>query len=112
MKILKFGGSSLKSASSIKKVVDHIRNEPPRGVVVSAVGGTTALILEIIASAKNGNDVSKNLESLFQQFLDIARELELEKSSYLSFIEPIHLEAQYNLVEICLLYTSPSPRDS
>ena len=100
MKILKFGGSSLKSASNIKKVVDHIRNEPPRGVVVSAVGGTTDLILEIIASAKNGNDVSKNLESLFQQFLDIARELELEKSSYLSFIEPIHLEAQNNLVEI------------
>jgi aspartokinase len=85
---------------NIKKVVDHIRNEPPRGVVVSAVGGTTDLILEIIASAKNGNDVSKNLESLFQQFLDIARELELEKSSYLSFIEPIHLEAQNNLVEI------------
>ena len=100
MKILKFGGSSLKSASDIKKLVDRIRNEPPRGVVVSAVGGTTDLILEIIASAKNGNDVSKNLESLFQQFLDIASELELEKSSYLSFIEPIHFEAQNNLIEI------------
>ena len=52
MKILKFGGSSLKSASNIKLAVDRISNELPIGVVVSAVGGTTDHILEIIALAK------------------------------------------------------------
>ena len=85
MKILKFGGSSLKSASRIKQVVDRIYNDPPAGVVVSAVGGTTDFILEIIASAKNGNNFKKDLKSLFQQFLDIARKLSLEKSSLFEY---------------------------
>ena len=48
MKILIFGGTSLKSAYDIRQVVNRIHNEPPIGVVVSTVGGATDFIRSMV----------------------------------------------------------------
>ena len=73
MKVLKFGGSSLKSSSSIKKVIQRIYNDKPIGVVVSAAGGTTDQILEIIASSEMGNDHKDDLSVLLKKFILLAK---------------------------------------
>ena len=65
MKILIFGGTSLKSAYDIRQVLDRIHNEPPIGVVVSAIGGATKIILRMVESAQNGDNFKKDLNSLF-----------------------------------------------
>ena len=72
MKILIFGGTSLKSAYDIRQVVNRMHNEPPIGVVVSAIGGATDFILRMVESAENGDNFNKDLNSLFQQFLNIS----------------------------------------
>ena len=94
MKILKFGGSSLKSSSSIKKVIQRIYNDKPIGVVVSAAGETTDQILEIIASSEMGNDHKNDLSVLLKKFIVLAEELNLEKSSYLSLIDSLQAEVE------------------
>ena len=94
MKILKFGGSSLKSSSSIKKVIQRICNDKPIGVVVSAAGETTDQILEIIASSEMGNDHKNDLSVLLKKFIVLAEELNLEKSSYLSLIDLLQAEVE------------------
>ena len=94
MKILKFGGSSLKSSSSIKKVIQRICNDKPIGVVVSAAGETTDQILEIIASSEMGNDHKNDLSVLLKKFIVLAEELNLEKSSYLSLIDSLQAEVE------------------
>ena len=56
MKVLKFGGSSVGSVSSIlsvKKIVEAV--EDPVIVVVSALGGITDKLIEVSQMAANGN---------------------------------------------------------
>jgi len=57
MKVLKFGGSSVASATAIKQVVDIIKesNAENQIVVVSALGGITDLLLEVAQLAKQKN---------------------------------------------------------
>ncbi len=100
MKILIFGGTSLKSAYDIRQVVNRMHNEPPIGVVVSAIGGATDFILRMVESAENGDNFNKDLNSLFQQFLNISAKLNIKDSYYLKFVDSIQLEAQNNLGEI------------
>ncbi len=50
--VFKFGGSSLADAACFEQVADNIcRQEPPLAVVVSAVGGTTDLLIEALDRA-------------------------------------------------------------
>ncbi len=59
MKVLKFGGSSVGTAESIKKVVEIIRNASGSGnsaLVFSAMQGTTDALIEAGRSAERGDD--------------------------------------------------------
>src|SRR5688572_32337490 len=59
MKLLKFGGSSIADAESIKKVVEIIRDRGRTGrcaVVLSAMHGTTDALIEAGRSAERGDD--------------------------------------------------------
>lgn len=64
MKILKFGGSSVKTADRIKNVVKLIQFEHPTGVVVSALAGVTDQLLQLIKVAESGHSYKSELESL------------------------------------------------
>ncbi|UMB54738.1 bifunctional aspartate kinase/homoserine dehydrogenase I [Lutibacter sp. A64] len=79
MKVLKFGGSSVASSESIKKVINIVKessNNNKTAVVVSALGGVTDLLLEAGNLACNGNnsylDTFKTIE---EKHLQVVREL-------------------------------------
>ena len=55
MKVLKFGGTSVGSPERMKKLLDIIRPETPRLVVLSAVSGTTNKLVEIASFFEAGN---------------------------------------------------------
>lgn len=54
MKVLKFGGTSVGSPERMKKLLDIIRPESPRLVVLSAVSGTTNKLVEIASLFEKG----------------------------------------------------------
>ena len=63
MKVLKFGGSSVKSAESIQRVIQIVKESVSTQkvvVVVSAVGGITDLLLETAHTAAKGNETYLN----------------------------------------------------
>ena len=57
MIVMKFGGSSLASASSIERVVSIVRSQESRRpvVVTSAMGNTTDRLLDLLSAAQKGN---------------------------------------------------------
>jgi len=60
MKVLKFGGSSVGSPESIKKVIEIVNNQPSDTIiVVSAFQGVTDQILRISEDAFNGKEEYK-----------------------------------------------------
>ena len=62
MIVMKFGGSSLASADSIRRVVEIIRSEAEAGrqpvIVTSAMGDTTDRLVDLLAAAHKGNSYS------------------------------------------------------
>ena len=77
MKVLKFGGTSVANATSIKKVLDITDKE--KGalcVVVSALGGITDLLIEAgtLASGQN-EDYRKKLQTVEKRHLEVVKEL-------------------------------------
>lgn len=85
MKVAKFGGSSLSSASQIKKVANIIKNDPDiRAVVVSAPGKreesdtkVTDLLIALFTNHLAGLDVQPALDSILKRYLLIVEELGL-----------------------------------
>lgn len=77
MKVLKFGGSSLASAASIKLIIDIIKKEQQKiWVIVSASGKTTDNLMQLtqLAKAKDENYKS-DLKKLEQHHITICKEL-------------------------------------
>ena len=67
MKVLKFGGSSVKSADRINLVIDILKNQKEAYTVVfSALGGVTDMLIEMSQLASG----SKNFENLFAEFTE------------------------------------------
>ena len=85
MKVAKFGGSSLSSASQIKKVAQIIKNDPEiRAVVVSAPGKraeddtkVTDLLIALFTNHLAGLDIQPALESILTRYQLIVDELNL-----------------------------------
>jgi aspartate kinase len=76
---LKFGGTSMGSSESIKNVAQIILNHPTekKSVVVSAMSGTTNLLLEAGEQAKDGNidEAKKILAEIKKNHLQTLQEL-------------------------------------
>jgi len=85
MKILKFGGSSIKTSERIDHVVHLIGKEHPCGVVVSAFGGITDQLIDLINLAESGLDYNKPFNTLINRHLDMVISLQL--STNLDFIK-------------------------
>jgi aspartate kinase len=81
MKVLKFGGTSVSSASRMKKVGELVlQNSQPIIVVLSAFSGTTNTLIELIKSEKeNQKTILKDLKSHYLLYL---RELFQENYNY------------------------------
>lgn len=71
MKVLKFGGSSVKDANNIKKVIAILKSQYEKKtsytVVVSAFGGVTDLLIEMSQLASKGKEDYKALLDVFGQ---------------------------------------------
>ncbi len=79
MRVLKFGGSSMGSAGSIKKVKDIITNiDEQVHVVVSALGGTTDLLIKAANRAAKGEDYEELIDQIYDRHTDVANEIKPE----------------------------------
>ena len=86
MKVCKFGGSSMASSETIKKVADIIRSDSERKyVVVSAPGKRfskdikiTDSLLNAFAECKKGGDVHTLLAPIYERFDEIATGLAVQ----------------------------------
>lgn len=63
MKVLKFGGTSVKDATNISKVIEIVTHQRDKDIimVVSALGGITNRLIEASNLAENGNEQYKSL---------------------------------------------------
>jgi aspartate kinase len=79
MIVMKFGGSSLESGTSIRRVTDIVKSyrDAAPVVVVSAMGKTTNQLLEIAADAGMGRSYAawQGLKDLWEYHSDVAAEV-------------------------------------
>jgi len=92
MRILKFGGSSVKSAECINNVIDIIyqtfQKDPEIAVVVSAFQGVTDTLINLGRIAASGSDdYTTPLENMRGRYLNVAQEL-LDETQ----IDPVFLQ--------------------
>ncbi|MDP7609615.1 MAG: aspartate kinase, partial [Candidatus Marinimicrobia bacterium] len=100
MKILKFGGSSVKTTERIEQVVQLISSEHPCGVVVSAFGGITDQLIQLIACAERGADYNNDLQLFFDRHRQTIHDLYLEKEILFSTVQKIEDELGVTLSTI------------
>ncbi|HMO62641.1 MAG TPA: bifunctional aspartate kinase/homoserine dehydrogenase I [Ferruginibacter sp.] len=95
MQVLKFGGSSVRNAENIGKVVAIVKEKAKQGktvVVVSALGGITDLLLQCCRMAADNDEAYKEkLKEAEQRHLQTARELiaVAHQSSVLSTVKTL-----------------------
>lgn len=111
-KVLKFGGTSVGSSEALRRVVEIVREELPRGglVVVSALSGTTDAMLRAVEAASHGDRERARDEAiaLWGRHVSVARELGL-----LEGVEPIwepEFQRLMGLLEGMGLLWEASPR--
>lgn len=79
MKVLKFGGTSLKNVESIAKVVEivsqQIEEDKSLILVTSAMGGVTNQLLTMAGKAEKGEDITLGLEALEERHLEVIQNL-------------------------------------
>ncbi|MDR2692369.1 MAG: aspartate kinase [Dysgonamonadaceae bacterium] len=77
MKVLKFGGSSIASASRMKEVAQWVRKENGHIIVFSALAGTTNRLIEIAdyLYRKNPDGANEIINQLESEYLNLAAEL-------------------------------------
>jgi aspartate kinase len=79
MKICKFGGSSLANSSQIKKIIDIVKGDESRKIVVVSAPGkrfsddikVTDLLIECAELAMRGNSYDAILDSIVERFAEI-----------------------------------------
>ncbi|MDO6736943.1 aspartate kinase [Wenyingzhuangia sp. 2_MG-2023] len=84
MKVLKFGGTSVGSPSSIKEVANIVRNvEGQKTVVLSAMSGTTNSLHEISDHIINYREEEANdlIDQMIGKYVDVVDELLTEKTN-------------------------------
>ena len=100
MKILKFGGSSVKTTERIEQVVQLISSAHPCAVVVSAFGGVTDQLIQLTACAERGTDCNNELQLLFDRHRQTIHDLHLEKELLFSTVQKIEDELGVTLSTI------------
>jgi aspartate kinase len=92
VKVLKFGGTSVRDAKAIQNVIDIVtaRHSCPLLVVVSACGGVTNSLLTCIQDAAEGHvrEARGTLAALRERHLDIANDL-IDGSHGVEFVDQL-----------------------
>ena len=95
MQVLKFGGSSVKNAENIRKVITIVKQKIKNGktvVVVSALGGITDILLQCSNLAAAGDELYKEkLVEAEQRHLQTVKELIpiTQQSAVLSLVKTL-----------------------
>ena len=79
-KILKFGGTSIKTPERVEQVIRLILSVPPTGVVVSAIGGVTDLLIELTQMAASGKKYSNELKSFMNFHIQFLHGLNIQQN--------------------------------
>jgi aspartokinase/homoserine dehydrogenase 1 len=76
MRVLKFGGSSMGTADSIKRVKEIITGiDEQVHVVVSALGGTTDLLIKAANRASKGDNYKELTDQIYERHVNVANEI-------------------------------------
>lgn len=99
MKVYKFGGASIKSASAIKNMSGIIKANPYNKllVVVSAMGKTTNALESLLELKRTGKSYNEQLNELKQYHLNIINELFEKDHPIYSKIDQLFHELEANL---------------
>ena len=102
MKILKFGGSSVNTPERIKHVVQLIVSEHPCAVVVSAFGGVTDQLIQLMEIAEKGIPFKDELDSLIDRHIQTINTLQIHthKDELTQTIRGIEMELKKSLKTI------------
>lgn len=99
MKILKFGGASVKDAGAVKNVAEILKNyiDQPVVVVLSAIGKTTNALERLLDTFLQGSsDFTSHLNALKTHHFSIAKELFPEENNEIyQELENIFLDLEF-----------------
>jgi aspartokinase/homoserine dehydrogenase 1 len=113
MKVLKFGGSSVKNADRIKQVIEILKSQSePYTVVFSAFGGVTDMLIDLSESAATGRDFYlKDFEEFKERHLEVAKDL-LDEAHQEKVIEGLesNFEELKNILDGIRLLMEATPR--
>ena len=88
LKVIKFGGSSLANGTQLKKVLQIVKDDADRRIVVVSAPGkrndsdekVTDLLIKLADEVKNKEDHKKTLKTILKRYQDIVEELEIDPS--------------------------------
>lgn len=107
MIILKFGGTSVSSAKSLKTIVDILKKQKAQNpiVVISAVSGVTDLLLSLFKNRENRETIIKKIERLHLNLIeDYYGKVPVEQRGYiLDFLKKVNklLSKTVTSLELC-----------
>lgn len=116
MKVLKFGGTSVKNAENIGKVIDIIKsrldNKEEIAIVCSAMGGITDLLIKMSELAAAGKDEYIAYYHQFRDRHEEAAKTLLGEGGYMQVIEELdqNYDTLKDLLKGILLVREVSPR--
>lgn len=91
MRITKFGGTSLQDAARIKELLHIIDHKEPQFLVLSAMGGTTNSLVEILhlGASQQTKQAIEKLTQLHDRFKETSHQLLSEDFRNIPFIEKL-----------------------
>lgn len=115
MKVLKFGGTSVANSESLSNVIKIVKKQMgPIVVVVSAFGGVTDLLMEMLSLAQNGDDKYKdNLFKIQKRHLETIKKCIPIKhqSAIISFLKK-HLNELESRLDAIHLLEEATPKNN
>jgi aspartokinase/homoserine dehydrogenase 1 len=115
MKVLKFGGTSVANSESLSNVIKIVKNQRgPIVVVVSAFGGVTDLLMEMLSLAQNGDVKYKdNLFEIEKRHLETIKKcIPIEhQSAIISFLKK-HLNELESRLDAIHLLEEATPKNN
>ncbi|HOO03493.1 MAG TPA: aspartate kinase [Methanomassiliicoccales archaeon] len=90
LKVLKFGGSSLRTGGSIRQVAGIIMAErEKKAVVLSAVTGVTEMLVQFISRTRSEEDVDAFMREITKLHVDLARDALRTESARAKAVEEL-----------------------
>lgn len=115
MKVLKFGGTSVANSESLTNVIKIVKNQRSTiAVVVSALGGVTDLLMEMLSIAQSGQEKYKDISSKIEkQHLEIIKKfIPIEnQSAIISFLKK-HLNELESRLDAINILEEATPKNN